>query len=211
MASHDPRRFEAFRIDPAWFAIHRLSDGTEVTVRMLRPEDRASFVAGFERLSPESRYFRFFTPMPRLPESILRRLLSTDGVDHVALAAWRSEAGATVEAIGVARCIRLDGGDTAEAAIVVVDHMQGRGTGRLLLGHLCEAARERGIARFRAEVLVGNPGVAALLHDVQADAHPVSVDGNVAVYELDVADIGRARRPNGIPYWHAPTGGAVST
>ena len=40
-------------------------------------------LAGFERLSPESRYFRFFTPMPRMPTSVLDRLLRTDGIDHV--------------------------------------------------------------------------------------------------------------------------------
>ena len=57
---------------------------------MLSPEDRESFLAGFEGLSRESRYLRFFTGMPRLPDSMLRRLLNTDGTDHAALAAWHS-------------------------------------------------------------------------------------------------------------------------
>jgi hypothetical protein len=48
-----------FCIDRAWINVYRLADGTDVTVRMLRPEDREAFFAGFERLSPESRYFRF--------------------------------------------------------------------------------------------------------------------------------------------------------
>jgi GNAT superfamily N-acetyltransferase len=180
----------AFSIDRAWIHAHPLADGTEVTVRMLRPEDREAFLAGFERLSPESRYFRFFTAMPRLPESVLHQLLHTDGINHVALAAWRSVGGGTTEAIGVARFIRLGSGDdTAEAAIAVVDHMQAHGVGRLLLADLSAAAVERGIRRFRVEVMRGNPAVAALLHDLDANAKPVALEGNVAVYELDVPGV----------------------
>jgi GNAT superfamily N-acetyltransferase len=199
IVSDDPPRLEAFRIDRQWAHAHRLADGTEVMLRMLRPEDRESFLAGFERLSRESRYFRFFTAMPRLPESVLRRLLNTDGINHVALAAWRSGGGTMTEPIGVARFIRLgDGGDTAEAAVAVVDHMQGRGVGRLLLADLSEAARERGIRRFRAEVMLGNRAVAALLHELHANAKPVVVEDNIAVYELDLPGNAAERRADSI-------------
>jgi GNAT superfamily N-acetyltransferase len=174
-----------FSIDRAWNHVHRLADGTDVTVRLLRPEDRDAFLAGFERLSPESRYFRFFTPMPRMPTRVLNRLLHADGIDHVALSAWRNADDGRTEPIGVARFVRLvAGGDTAEAAIAVVDDMQARGVGRLLLADLCDAARERGIRRFWGEIIVGNKAVVGLLHDV--DATLVAVEGNIVVYELDV-------------------------
>jgi RimJ/RimL family protein N-acetyltransferase len=186
-----------FCIDRAWINVYRLADGTDVTVRMLRPEDREAFLAGFERLSPESRYFRFFTPVPRMPTSVLDRLLQTDGIDHVALSAWRNAGDGAMESIGVARFVRLTGGgDTAEAAIAVVDHMQARGVGRLLLADLCDAARERGIRRFRAEIMVGNEAVIRLLHDV--GAKPVAVEGNTAVYELDVPGAPEAEPAHGI-------------
>jgi len=164
--------------------VHRLTDGTEVTIRMLHPEDRASFLAAFEGLSRESRYLRFFTATPRLPDSALKRLLNTDGIDHAALAAW---CGGYVDVIvGVARFIRLGAGrDTAEVAVAIVDHMQRRGIARLLLAQLAEAARERGIRRFRAEVLCANDAVRALMHDV-VKATPVAMDGNIAVYDVEV-------------------------
>ena len=166
---------------------------------MLRPEDREAFLAGFARLSPRSRYLRFFTAMPRLSESVLRRLLDTDGIDHVALAAWRSVGDDAVEAIGVARLIRLAAArDTAEAAVAVVDHMQGRGVGGALLADLCEAARERAIRRLRAEVMLENHAVATLLHDLDANAKPIAVEGNVAVYELDVPSA--AEGPAGVVF-----------
>jgi GNAT superfamily N-acetyltransferase len=182
-ASHD---HGAPRIDAAWSHVDHLPDGTEITVRMLRPDDREAFLAGFERLSPESRYARFFTAVPRLPEAVLQRLLNPDGIDHVALAAWRSVDGTPVEPLGVARFVRIAGTETAEAAVAVVDHMQRRGLGTLLLMHLAEAARERGIRRFRAEVMRSNQAVNGLLHDLDAEVKPVSVDGNLAVYEIDL-------------------------
>jgi GNAT superfamily N-acetyltransferase len=183
--------------DRSWHRVHRLADGTAVTLRMLRPEDRDAFLAGFEALSPESRYLRFFTPMPRMPASVLDRLLLTDGVDHVALSAWRDAGDRGTAPIGVARFVRLaPGGDTAEAAIAVVDHMQARGVGRLLLGDLCAAARERGIRRFRGEIMVRNEAVVSLLHEV--GAKPVAVDGNIAVYELDVPGAVEAEPAHGI-------------
>src|SRR5262249_51464495 len=133
----------------------------EVTIRMLCPEDRESFLAGFEGLSRESRYLRFFTGMPRLRDSVLQQLLNTDGADHVALAARCSSSGADM-IVGVARFIRLHkGGDIAEVAVAVVDDMQRRGIGRLLLAHLADVARERGIRRFRAEVMGANHAVRA--------------------------------------------------
>jgi acetyltransferase len=101
------------------------------------------------------------------------------------------------EPIGVARYVRLAaGGDTAEAAIAVVDHMQARGVGRLLLADLCDAARERGIRRFRGEIMLGNEAVVGLLHEV--GAKPVAVEGNIAVYELDVAGAPGAEPAHGI-------------
>ena len=164
---------------------HRLADGTSVRLRLLRRGDREKLVAAFDRLSPESRYRRFFTAMPRLPEKLLRRLLDIDGWNHVAIGAETVTADpAQAEGVGVARFIRLaDEPDVAEAAVTVVDHMQRRGLGKLLVSALAQAARERGITRFRAEVLRTNEAMLALLHEIDETAQPV-VDGPLATYDL---------------------------
>jgi len=44
-----------------------LRDGTSVLLRLVRPTDKELLRAGFQRLSPESRYARFFMPRPRCP------------------------------------------------------------------------------------------------------------------------------------------------
>ena len=164
---------------------HRLTDGTPVRLRLLRRADRKKLVAAFDRLSPESRYRRFFTAMPRLPDKLLRRLLDTDGWNHVAIGAeTMTEDPAEGEGVGIARFIRLkDQPTVAEAAVTVVDHMQRRGLGKLLVSALAQAARERGIARFRAEVLRTNEAMQALLHEIDETAQP-AVDGPLATYDL---------------------------
>lgn len=105
MGDHGRRCFDRFRIDRASACAHRLADTTEVTIRMLCPEDRESFLAGFEGLSRE----------------------------------------------------------------------------------LADVARERGIRRFRADVIGANHAVRALVHELDANVTPAAVDGNIAVYDLEVA------------------------
>jgi GNAT superfamily N-acetyltransferase len=190
------------RFGPDWVEERRLADGTPVRLRFLRSDDRAKLVAGFARLSDASRYARFFTAMPRLPEATLDRLLATDGWNHVAIAA---EAGdrptASAEGLGIARFIRLeDAPDVAEASVVVVDHVQRRGLGKLLLARLAAVARERGITRFRAEVMRTNDAMVALLHDVDAAAHS-TYDGPVAVYDLAIPEPEHEEPPQG-PLFH---------
>ena len=75
--------------------------------------------------------------------------------------------------------------------------MQRRGIGRLLLAHLADAARERGIRRVRAEVMGANHAVRALVHELDPNVTPVSMDGNIAVYDLEVP--GRRPAPRSRP------------
>lgn len=160
------------------FARTRLKNGTRVRLRLIGPADRANLLAGFQRLSPQSRYWRFFSPMPKLPEKTLQLLLQTDGWDHLAVGAEKDgRAGRADRAIvGVARYFRVnDQPDTAEVAVAVVDELQGLGLGRVLLLALVDAARERKIEKFRAQVLPGNERMRSLLRE--AGVHGVSAPG----------------------------------
>lgn len=169
--------------------VERLNDGTVVQLRFLTPDDRDGLAAGFERLSPESRYRRFFTAMPKLPERMLDHLVDTDGWDHVAIAAEAGAEGTAREGYGVARFIRLrEAPDTAEIAIAVVDAKQGQGLGRLLLHALVNAAADRGIAHARATVLHDNAAVQALLTELAPDVSSKADQGYV-VYDIPITPL----------------------
>jgi GNAT superfamily N-acetyltransferase len=182
-----PGRYCAQPMDEA--TTHRLPDGILVRTRPLRPEDRDKLRNGFARLSPESKYRRFFSAPATLSDATLDYLTRTDGRDHVAIGAELADKGVdTSYGIGIARFVRVaEEPTTAEAAVAVIDEMQHRGVGRVLLHELIEAAREREITTFVCHVLPGNEPVKSLLHDFDAQAVPHLEDG-LLTYRLTLPD-----------------------
>jgi GNAT superfamily N-acetyltransferase len=137
-----------------------LPDGAVVHVRPIEPEDKELLRAGFERLSPESRYRRFLHSVSHLTDADLAYFTEVDHHDHEALVAVGPHGS---ELVGVARYIRLDDPDTAEVAIAVLDDWQGRGVGTLLMHELTNRARAAGVRRFAATCLADNAMVIDLL------------------------------------------------
>ncbi len=132
-----------------------LKDGTRVRIRPVLPEDESRLVTLYGRLSPHAAYQRFFTVMKRLPPDWAHSFANVDYRRRMALVAerdldWRPEL------IGVARFEPSDEADTAEVAMVVQDHWQGKGLGTILLGDILRAAEANGFHRFRAYVLAEN-------------------------------------------------------
>ena len=136
-----------------------LRDGARVRLRPIEPSDRGLLAAAFERLSPDSRYRRFFSPITRLSERQLDFLTRVDHHDHEALLAVDDASG---DLVGVARFVRTGPGE-AEPAIVVADDWQGRGVASLLLHRLVDRALDEGIGDFKAPVLAGNADAIHLL------------------------------------------------
>jgi len=158
-----------------------LRDGTKVLLRLLRPTDKGLLDAGFKLLSPESRYARFFTPKSSLSDDELHYLTEIDHESHLAIGAVIERNGEQI-GLGIARFIRLaDRPDTAEAAIVVTDEVQRQGLGRLLLLRLIAAARERGIERFRFEVLSSNGGMVNLIAAVAPERTVKTAAGELSI------------------------------
>jgi RimJ/RimL family protein N-acetyltransferase len=142
----------------------RLRDGREIVVRPIQPDDRAELAAGMRRLSPESRYRRFFTPTSELTESQLTYLTEVDHHDHEALVAVEP---GTEHGIGVARFIRSpEDSERAEVAVAVADSWQGQGVATALLDRLAERARAEGVRRFSAEILSDNRPMLELIEEV---------------------------------------------
>lgn len=136
-----------------------LADGARVRLRPIVPDDTDHILAAWNRLSPESRYRRFMSPMDELSPEMLAKLTEIDYADHFAWAAFAlDEPGGP--GIGVSRYIRTaDDPEVAEAAVTVIDEYQGRGLGTLLLQALGAVALENGIKRFRGYVLSENRAI----------------------------------------------------
>ena len=136
---------------PHWAADVVVADGGTVHVAPVRPRDADAVVAFHGALSDRTRYLRYFSAYPRIPDKDLVRFTTVDHVDRVALVVWLGR-----EIIGVGRFERLPDSAEAEVAFVIADAHQGRGIGSVLLEHLAAAGRERHVQRFSAEVLAEN-------------------------------------------------------
>ena len=136
-----------------------LADGGVARLRPIKPSDADLLVQFYDRVSPESKYLRFFAPYPRLSARDVARFTQVDYVDRVAFILTLGQ-----QMIGVGRYDRSED-DEAEVAFLVEDAHQGRGIAQLLLEHLADAARERGITKFVAEVLPQNRRMAQVFAD----------------------------------------------
>lgn len=157
-----------------------LDDGTWIHIRQMQPSDGALLVRGFERLSPESRYRRFLTPIASLTGSMVRYLTDVDHRDHEAIVALEDNG----EGIGVGRYIRSrERRHAAEVALTVTDDWHRRGVGTLLLRVLSARAREDGITTFTAVMLAGNDQ----MMDLFKELGPVRVlDHEAGAVEIDL-------------------------
>jgi len=130
-----------------------------VATRPVHPDDVVLFRRLWPRLSPDTVYRRFHSPLHSLPPEAVERLVT---VDHD-----RREAVAAVvggEVVGVARYDRSPGDPTtAEFAILVEDGWQGVGLGRQLLSELIELAAARGVRSLTATVQPDNDRVIGLI------------------------------------------------
>ena len=182
------RRFTADYLEHA-----KLHDGTPIVLRLVEPEDKELLRRGFERWSPESRYARFLVPKQRLTDEELHYLCDVDQETHFALGAIREDGDGhgNPVGLGIARFIRLPDRPgqpvTAEAAIAVADEVQRQGLGRLLLERLVAAAVERGIQRFRCEVLCSNSSMTQLIDQI-APVHSVATTGGLMAMEFELPE-----------------------
>lgn len=126
-----------------------LSDGATVHMRAMRPEDEALLGQMYERLSADSVYYRFFSPVPHSTATSLE-LKSLGDAGHIARVALFGD-----EIVAAARYDVVSPG-VAEVAFVVADEHQGRGVATLLLEHLAVIARSQGIHTFAADMLPTN-------------------------------------------------------
>ncbi|HUG74247.1 MAG TPA: GNAT family N-acetyltransferase [Acidimicrobiia bacterium] len=132
-----------------------LRDGTTVTVRPIRPEDKEALAAGLSRVSSESRYRRFLRPVTSLSPRELAYLTEIDYTNHFAWVAV--DFNDDQQGLGVARYVRDAKDPTiAEAAVIVADDYQGKGLGTILLRLLVASALDNGITTFRGWVLGDN-------------------------------------------------------
>ena len=141
-----------------------LDDGTDVTIRPIRPDDSVIEQEFVRSLSLRSSSLRFFTPIRELSPAALEKFTHTNYPKEMALIATIGSDGSERE-IGVARYAPTDEEGRVEFAVVVADDWQGKGIATQLLRHLFGIASDAGINSIEGSVLRENERMLKLAKD----------------------------------------------
>lgn len=185
-------------------AVHSvLNDGTSVCLRTITPDDEELIREGIAKLSAESRYLRFFSPAPALPEAVVHKLADVDGHDHIAWGALCSECPGR-PAIGAVHAVRHRCGTgeaerpVGEFSVAVLDEFQGRGLARMMTAALLVQCCAEGLVVLDIHILSENGAARRLVKSL--DAVWTSESAGVAEYRLDVAaGLAALRADAGVP------------
>jgi acetyl coenzyme A synthetase (ADP forming)-like protein len=166
-----------------------LRDGGTVRLRPMRRDDGEHLLQLYSRLSDESLYLRFFSPVPAPTARDLELLTATDYDRRFAIVAELGE-----EVVAVARSLRLPRPpESAEIAFTVEDDQQGRGLGTVMLEHLAAIAREKGIRRFVASTMTHNTRMLGVFADAGFDVNR-TVEGGVVEVSFDIEPTDASRQ-----------------
>ncbi|HRX85344.1 MAG TPA: GNAT family N-acetyltransferase [Phycisphaerae bacterium] len=151
-----PDRFEKPAVD---------KEGEPLLLRPVRPSDEGRLHDLYYAMSDESLYKRFFQVRKVMPHATLQKLCNVDYEAEMSIVASAGSAEAP-RIVGAASYTLDPAARSADVAFVVEDRAQGRGIGRLLLSHLMEIARTKGLTTFTADVLVTNGAMKHLFESV---------------------------------------------
>jgi len=137
-----------------------MKDGTEISIRPIRPEDEPLIVKFHSTLSERSVYLRYLYMLSldqRVSHERLTRMCFLNYEREMALVADRQDpASGEHEILGVGRLRKLQGANDGEFAVIVADLYQGTGLGSELMSRLIEIARKEGLSRLIADILSDN-------------------------------------------------------
>jgi GNAT superfamily N-acetyltransferase len=159
--------------------------GDRVLIRPLHAQDAERERHFIEDLSPLSRRFRFLESMKSPSEELLRKLTVLDPETDIAYVAV-TVVGSQEHQIGVGRFSAGKADKDCEFAITVADQWQNKGLGTLLMEHLVDAARGRGIAHMHSSDAWDNDLMRRFADHVGLQHRPDPDDAAQILYTLEL-------------------------
>jgi len=138
-----------------------LPDGTEVTLRPIKPEDEPMWFDLLGSCSRESIYMRFRYFFDWRTHEVASRYCFNDYDREIAIVAEIREEGKR-RLLGVGRLVADPDHDTVEYAVLVADKWQNRKLGSLLTDYCIEVAKNWGLKKIVAQTTTDNPRMIAV-------------------------------------------------
>lgn len=158
-AAHRQATLDASAFEPQWH--EKLRDGSSVLIRPIHPADTELERRFITELSPESRRLRFLGQIGTPSPALLDQLTHPDPKHDAAFVALIAQ-GASKREIGVARFSAQADGRRCECAVTVSEDWRNRGLATVLMQHLIDVARRRGIETMYSIDAAENPA----MHDL---------------------------------------------
>lgn len=169
-----PARYEEF-----W----PMRGGGDVLIRPMHPDDASMLQSLVQRLTPESRYFRFASALTELPPHLLARLTLIDYDREMALVAVlrRESAESEEQIVAVSRYITNPDRFSCEFSLLVDDAYAGRGLGAKMMQSIMAVARDRGLREIDGLVLANNAPMLKLMRGLGFSISPFEEDEDFKV------------------------------
>ena len=168
---------------PRWS--ETLRDHSHVVIRPITPQDKDAERAFIEGLSLEARRYRFLGQVKCPSEALIEQFTNIDYVHEVAFVAVIPDDGRE-RIVGVSRYSTDEDGTTCECAVTVSDEWQNRGLGTLLMRHLIEVARARGIRRMMSIDSAENVRMQDLATYLGFDTRVDPEDASQLIHEMEL-------------------------
>jgi GNAT superfamily N-acetyltransferase len=166
---------------PHWHDV--LLDGTRVLIRPIHKEDAALEREFIEHLSARSKRLRFLGAIGAASDTLVRQLTEFDDQREAAFAALVARDGAK-HFVGVSRFSLGADRKSCECAITVADEWQHKGLGTLLMRHLIDVARERGVREMVSLDAAENPEMRELAEYLGFSREADPLDATQVIHRL---------------------------
>jgi len=168
---------------PRWS--ETLRDGSHVLIRPINKQDKSADRDFIEQLSPGARRFRFLGEVRHPSERLIEQFTDIDYVHDVAFVAVTPD-GAGERIVGVSRYSTDADERMCECAVTVDDEWQQKGLGTLLMKHLIEVARAKGIRRMTSIDMADNRRMQDLASYLGFRTRVDPNDASQVLHELDL-------------------------
>jgi acetyltransferase len=160
-------------------------DGKPYLLRPILPEDEPALHRAFAHLTPEQIRLRFFAPMKQLSHMAAARFTQIDYNREMALIITDPDkVPGEAELYGAVHIHADPDGEKAEYSIIVRNDLTRQGLGRLLMEHVIDYARDRGIQEITGDVLRENQPMLALCEQLGFSQHTNPQDRDIIEVRL---------------------------
>ena len=168
---------------PRWS--ETLHDHSQVLIRPINKGDRAAERAFIDGLSAQARRYRFLGAVKSPSDRLIEQFTDIDYVHEAAFVAIVRE-DSHERIVGVSRYSTGKEGDNCEFAVTVSDEWQQKGLGTLLMKHLMEVARARGIRTMVSLASAENVQMRDLASHLGFRTRVDPDDASQVIHEIDL-------------------------